>query len=118
MKLEEIRDVLRAEILSGNDLLKKDIRVATGCDLLSDVLAFTEAGSMLITGLINPHVIRTAEMVDLSAICFVHSKRPVRAIIELANEKNIPLISTELSMFETCGELYKRGLSGSSKIRV
>ena len=116
MKLEEIRDILGAEVLSGNDLLKKEILIATGCDLLSDVLAFTEAGSMLITGLINPHVIRTAEMVDLSAICFVQNKKPVKSIIELAKEKDIPLLSTELSMYETCGILYKKGLS-ASKIR-
>ena len=89
MKLEEIRDILGAEVLSGNDLLKKEILIATGCDLLSDVLAFTEAGSMLITGLINPHVIRTAEMVDLQAICFVQNKKPVKSIIELAKEKDI-----------------------------
>ena len=118
MTLKEIRDILGADVLIGNDMLKREIHAATGCDLLSDVLAFTEAGSMLITGLINPHVIRTAEMVDLSAICFVQNKKPEKSIIELAIEKNIPLLRTELSMYETCGKLYNRGLPGSSKIRA
>ncbi len=112
MTLEVIRAILEAEVLCGNDYLSKDIKKASGCDLLSDVLTFTEAETMLLTSLINPHVIRTAEMVDLSAICFVRKKKPEESIIELAKEKKIPLLSTKFSMYESCGKLYKNGLPG------
>ncbi len=71
MTLNEIRDILDAEILCGNDCLNKEINIVIACDLLSDVLAcIPKTGSILLTNLINPHVIRTGEMVDLSAIYF------------------------------------------------
>ena len=117
MKLEEIRDILEAEVLWGNDYLSKEIKIASGCDLLSDVLAFSKAGTMLLTSLVNPHVIRTAEMVDLSAVCFVRKKKPEKSTIELAKEKKIPLLSTEFSMYESCGKLYKNGLPGYSEVQ-
>ncbi len=117
MKLEEIRDILEAEMLWDNDYLSKEIKMASGCDLLSDVLAFTKAGTMLLTNLTNPHVNRTAEMVDLSAVCFVRKKKPEKSTIELAKEKKIPLLSTEFSMYESCGKLYKNGLPGYSEVQ-
>ncbi len=117
MKLEEIRDILEAEMLWDNAYLSKEIKMASGCDLLSDVLAFTKAGTMLLTNLINPHVIRTAEMVDLSAVCFVRKKKPEKSTIELAKEKKIPLLSTKFSMYESCGKLYKTGLPGYSEVQ-
>ncbi len=118
MTLKEIRDILEAEVLCGSDCLNKKINIVIGCDLLSDVLACApKAGSILITNLINPHVIRTGEMVDLSAICFVHDKKPVESTIELAKEKNIPLIRTKFSMYKSCGKLYKSGLPDSNDIQ-
>ena len=117
MTLKEIHDILEAEALSGNDYLSKEIRMATGCDLLSDVLAYSEAGGMLITSLTNPHVIRTAEMVDISAICFVNEKKPVISTIELAKEKNIPLLCTEFSLHESCGILFEHGLPGYIEVQ-
>ncbi len=117
MTLEELRDILEAEVLWGNDYLCKEIKMASGSDLLSDVLAFTEAGALLLTGLINPQVIRTAEMVDICAICFVRGKKPEKPTIELAKEKNIPLLCTRLPMYESCGRLYRNGLAGCSEVR-
>jgi len=117
VKLQELRDTLEAEVLWGNDYLCKEIKMASGSDLLSDVLAFTKGGALLLTGLINPQVIRTAEMVDICAICFVRGKKPEKATIELAKEKNIPLLCTKLPMYESCGKLYKNGLNGCSEVR-
>ncbi len=116
MKLDEIKDILEAEVLYGNDYLSKEIKMASGCDLLSDVLAFGKAGTLLLTCLVNPHVIFTAEMVDLSAICFVRKKRPEKSTIELAEEKKIPLLCTGFTMYESCGKLYKNGLPGCSEV--
>ena len=117
MKLKELKDILDAEVLCGDDQLSKEIEMVCGSDLMSDVLAFIKTDSLLLTGLINPQVVRTAEMAEIAAICFVRGKRPQQEAIELANEKNIPLLATKLSMFKSCGRLYKRGLCGCDETK-
>ncbi len=91
-----------------------DLNIACGSDLLSDVLAFTKSDSLLLTGLTNPQVVRTAEIAEVRAICFVRGKIPMAETIELAMEKDLPLMSTALLMHESCGRLYSRGLMGCS----
>ena len=110
MKLREIMDVIDGKVLSGEELLDTEIRSAYGCDLMSDVLAFVENQAMLLTGLINPQVVRTAEMMDMKAIVFVRGKEPEAEVIELAKEAGIAVISTETPMYISCGKLYEAGL--------
>lgn len=115
MLLSEIKSILGAEILSGEDdaeLESKDIHTACGCDLMSDVLAFVKDQSLLLTGLINSQVIRTAEMMDIVAVCFVRGKNPTEDVIELAKEKEITLIRTAHPLYVACGMLYDKGLRG------
>ena len=81
-----------------------------GADLMSDVLAFTHEGTLLMTGLTNLQVVRTAEMAGITAILFVRAKLPSSEIIALAEEKRIPLLASKYTMFETCGRLYEAGL--------
>jgi predicted transcriptional regulator len=113
MKLDELREILEAEVLTGEELLSKEVNMICGSDLMSDVLAFIHADSVLLTGLVNPQVVRTAEMAEISCICFVRGKRPPKETIELAEEKKIPLMATMLSMYESCGRLYVKGLPGT-----
>lgn len=115
MKLCEIKDLLKAEILSGENLTK-DIKIACGSDLMSDVLAITKEKAVLLTGLTNAQVIRTAEMIDISAIIFVRGKRPSKEVIEMAAEKGIPVLLTKLPMYEASGILYTNGLMGCSEV--
>lgn len=115
MKLEEVRRILDAEVVSGKNHLDTEVNMACGADLMSDVLAFIKQGSLLVTGLTNPQVVRTAEMVDVKAICFVRAKKPGPDTIRLAESKGIPLLMTELPMFEACGRLYTEGLPGCSE---
>lgn len=115
MLLYDIKTLLDAEILSGEteEVLKnKDIHTACGCDLMSDVLAFVKDQSLLLTGLINAQVVRTAEMMDIVAICFVRGKAPSDDVIELAKEKDITLLSTSQPLYLACGKLYDGGLRG------
>lgn len=113
MKLKEIANLLEAEILVGDeDLLNIEISTACGADLMSDVLAFTKEKTMLLTGLTKTQVIRTAEMMDLNAVVFVRGKRPEPNTIRLAKERGIPLLLTELPLFETCGLLFEKGVKG------
>ncbi len=116
MTLNDIKRILKAEVIVGDDLLGEDIAMACGSDLMSDVLSFGKPGALLLTGLTNPQVVRTAEMADLRAICFVRGKKPAQETIEMAESKNIPLLTTLLLMFESCGRLHREGLPGCSNI--
>lgn len=87
-----------------------EIRTAFSSDMLSDVLALPEAPDLLITGLLNPQVIRTAEMLDTSCVLFVSDKRPCENILSLAREKEIGVMCTSLDTFASGGLLYKAGV--------
>ena len=115
MKLKDIARILGAEVIAGTDLLETDVEMACGSDLMSDVLSFMKSESLLLTGLTNPQVVRTAEMSDLVAVCFVRGKKPDPETIKMAESKNIPLLTTSLPMFESCGRLYQEGLIGCSE---
>jgi len=109
MKLREIISIVGGKVLFEADL-DMEIKCAAASDLMSDVLAFAEAGSVLLTGLCNPQTVRTAEMADIVAIVFLRGKEPAPETIELARERGIPLVTTPLPMFEACGRLYQAGL--------
>ena len=118
MNLSEIRNILNAVVLTDEDALQKVVACAYCADLMSDVLSFSVTNSLLITGLTNTQVIRTAEMAAIEMIVFIQNKRPDTQTIKLAEEKHIPLLATEFSMFDTCGRLYERGLRSLSKANV
>ncbi len=115
MTLKKMKEILNAEILSGAESLDMEIEMACGCDLMSDVLAFAKAGALVLTGLTNVHVVRTAETLDIRAICFVRGEKPNKETIEFAKSKSIPLLSAKLQTFEDCGMLYSAGLPGCSE---
>ena len=117
MKLKRIVEVLGAEVVAGRDLLDVEIKMACGSDLMSDVLAFVKSGALLLTGLTNPQVVRTVEMADLVAICFVRGKRPDQETVQMAESKRIPLLISPLPMFESCGRLHQVGLPGCSELK-
>lgn len=111
MKLTEIVNLINGELLTQEDTYKKDITGAMGADLMSDVLASIKPEAALLTGLCNPQVVRTALIADIRAIIFVRGKNPDRDTIRIANEENIPLITTTFGMFEACGILHKAGIT-------
>lgn len=112
MKLSEISDILDAKVLVGEEFLDREVCSAFGSDLMSDVLAFINEKSILLTGLTNTQVIRTAEIADLFAIVFVRGKMPNQDLLDLALEKNITLMTTEYTLYTASGKLYERGLRG------
>ena len=117
MKLRDLVEILGADVLVGTDLLQRDVEMACGSDLMSDVLAFVKPGSLLLTGLTNPQVVRTAEMADLAAICFVRGKIPEEQTVQMAQARGIPMLTTPLSMFEACGRLHNAGLASCFDVR-
>ena len=112
MTIREVVKLLDAEILCGEDRLDTEIHTACGSDMMSDVLAYVKDQSVLLTGLLNPQVVRTAEMMDMLCIVFVRGKKPEQPVIDLAREKGIVLLSTEKRLFVACGILYTNGLGG------
>jgi predicted transcriptional regulator len=112
MTVKEIADILQAEIVCGEERAQTTvINSAFSSDMMSDVLAFVNDQGALLTGLVNPQVVRTAEMMDISCIIFVRGKRPDSAMIALAEARGIILLSTPERMYPACGKLYMAGLS-------
>ena len=112
MTVREIRDILGAHVITGEDLLETEVFSACGSDMMSDVLAFVKHQSVLLTGLVNPQVVRTAEMMDMRCIVFVRGKMPDEDVKKLAEERGIVLLGTSHRMFNACGMLYAHGLKG------
>jgi hypothetical protein len=112
MTLEEVRGILEAEVIVGGSLEEIEVKAGCGADLMSDVLLFSKAGAVLLTGLTNAQVVRTADMADVVGVCFVRGKRPPWDTVELAARLGLPLLATELTMFDGCGRLYGQGLKG------
>lgn len=112
MTLRDVKEILNAEVLVGYDQLDKEVKTGFGADLMSDVLAYAKPGSLLLTGLTNPQVIRTADVLDIAAIILVRGKRPPPETIRLAEELQIPILATKYILFETAGRLYSKGIVG------
>ena len=115
MTINEIKQLLDAEVICGENL-DREVLSACGSDMMSDVLAYVKNQAVLLTGLVNAQVIRTAEMMDMIAVVFVRSKKPGQDIIELAKENGMVVLATPRRMYEACGILYSNGLKGNGEI--
>ena len=110
MTLKEISTILDATVINNSIDMEMKIESACSADMMSTVMYYHTAKSLLITGLAQPSVIRTAEMAGIKAIVFVLNKKPEENLIELAELKNIPLLSTPFCMYTASGKLYESGL--------
>ncbi len=111
MKLMEVQQLLGATLIFGEHCLEREVKTACGADLMSDVLAFTKDGALLLTGLTNPQVVRTADVGGLAAVFFVRGKMPSIEAEVMAKELDIPLFSTPHTLFQACGILYSQGMA-------
>lgn len=112
MKLKDLLEEIKAEIVVDAGNLDTDIKCACGSDMMSDVLAFAKDQSVFLTGLMNPQVIRTAEMMDMRCVVFVRGK-PIDAMVQkLAEQMGITVAVTSYTMFTACGRLYVKGIRG------
>ena len=115
MKFEQIRQILNAQVVCCEEHMATEASAAAyASDMMSDVLAYVKEQAVLLTGLVNPQVVRTAEMMDMKCIVFVRGKNPDLGMIELAEENGIPLLKTKREMFTSCGILYENGLRGGA----
>lgn len=114
MTIGEVMTVLNATLLTPEADLNSEVHSACGSDMMSDVLAYVKDQAVLVTGLNNPQVVRTADMMDMCCIVFVRGKKPDETIIQLAQQKHIAVMTSELTMFSACGILYEQGLRGGA----
>ena len=110
MNYDRIRQLLQASAVSGEDLLPHEANAAYASDMMSDVLAFVDEESVLLTGLVNEQVVRTAAMLDMKCIILVRNKQPTPGMLELAAQNGVAILSTGYNMYESCGILYSNGL--------
>lgn len=112
MQLAEVVEALEAEVVLGGEQLGREIGVAGGCDMISDLLFFGKPGMLLLTGLTQAAVVRTAHLIDISGIVLVRGKRPDEEAVALARDYGLPLLISPHSLYDCCGRLYVRGLPG------
>ena len=117
MKISTIKELLDAEVVCGADSLDREVYSACGSDMMSDVLAYVKDQAVLLTGLVNAQVVRTAEMMDMVCIVFVRSKSPTEEMVQLARESNMVLLKTKKRMYEACGKLYAGGLGANGELK-
>jgi len=118
MKLRDILEILSAKMLVDHQGLDEEVPMGGAADLMSDVLAFGSEGMVLMTGLTNPQVIRTAEMAGINIVIFVRDKTPPPETLELAADSGITVLVTGYTMYEACGRLYKAGLPGLGLVKI
>ena len=116
MQVKDIVDILKCQVLIEGDL-EQEVKTACGSDMMSDVLAFVKDQSVLLTGLMNPQVVRTAEMMDMHCIIFVRGKPVNQQVPDLAEMKDMTVLSTPYRMFTACGLLFEGGLRGGCDIQ-
>ena len=114
MRISEVKDTLNARVLTEGGGLEAEVHAACGSDMMSDVLAYVKDQGMLVTGLTNPQVVRTACMMDMVCIVFVRGKCPDDTVLQLAQKMHITLLASEYTMFTACGLLYEKGLRGGA----
>lgn len=115
MKISDVASLLACDTICGEENMDKLLSCACGADLMSDVLAFAKEGCVLLTGMVNHHVVRTAEMLDVICIVFVRGKKPADDVSDLAQKCGITLLACKQTLYEACGILYTQGLGPCGK---
>lgn len=113
MKLSEIKELLKAEVLCGDKCLNREIETCFACDMISEMLIHIKPHSLLVTSLMNAHVIHTAQVMDVSAVVFVGGKKPDELVIKNGEANSIPILATEYLIFDCCGMLFSNGIKGN-----
>ena len=116
MKIREIKEILGATLVSGEDLLDDEVFSACASDMMSDVLAFVKDQGLLLTGLVNPQIVRTAEMMDMRCIVLVRGKKSTPEVAKLAEASSIALMESGIRMYDACGKLHDAGLGGTAVV--
>lgn len=117
MRAKEILALLQAEVLAGSAVIDQvEVTRAFAADLMSDVLALVDCRNrdvVLISGVTNPQIIRTAEMLDIPMVVVARGKPVPADTVKLAEKRGIVIIRTTFIVFLVCGLLYEAGIQGA-----
>jgi predicted transcriptional regulator len=112
MRLSEVKEILKAKVATGEGNMDMVLRAGAGSDLMSDLLRGSKEGVLVLSGLNNIQVIRTAVIAGVSALVLVRGKEPDEEMKAQAREHGLPLLTTPFTMFTACGRLFSAGLRG------
>jgi len=115
LKLAQIIELLDCDVVAGAKNLGLNVDAVFAADLMSDVLAFTTPGALLLTGLANVQSVITAHVAEVKAVVYVRGKKPDADAVKLAEQKGLPLLASPLSMFTACGRLFTSGLKSDGE---
>jgi predicted transcriptional regulator len=115
MDLSDVQGLLHCRVFAGHEFLDRPVKFGCASDLMSDVLAFSQSGALLLTGLVNVQTVQTSHIADINGIIIVRGKKPDKTVIGLAQRQGIPLLGTPYSMYEACGILYRAGIPSTMK---
>lgn len=110
MKLSEVKEILNAEVLVGEEDLGREVSGGAASDLMSDLLKYPMENALLLTGLTSIQAINTSLIAGMAAIVFVRGKNPESEVLRYAREQGVPILTTNFNMYSSCGRLYHRGL--------
>ncbi len=112
IKVRDIVALLEAEILSGESKLDEEVKSVGASDMISDILALTKPGMVVLTGYTYPQVIRSALVTDLLGLIVVRGKNVAPETVAYARENNFLLLRTRGYLYSSCGKIYAMGLRG------
>jgi len=112
MKIEEIKNILKAKVLCCENTMENSIVSGGSADLLDTILYAAAKDCVLLTGAATLDSIRKSKVAEIGAIVMVRGKTPDKEILNLARENNIPVLATDFSLFVASGRLYSAGLRG------
>ena len=118
MKLLEVRDILSASVMAGNENMEMVVKACAASDLMSELLMGSGENVLVLSGLNNIQLIRTCLISGFSALALVGDKKPDDAMISQATEHHLILLCTPFSMFTACGKLFQAGLRGVDSGKV
>jgi len=114
MKVADVVSILNAEVLAGENRLDEEVKLVGAADLISDILALSRPGMLILTGYVHNQIVRTGVVADLLGFVIVRGKNVPQDTIKMARENNILLLRTEKYLYHACGLLYQHGFSGIS----
>jgi len=111
VNLEQVRDKIGLEVRTMPENLAAEITGGYVSDLLSDVLAHAQPGSLWVTIQVHQNVVAVALVKELSGVILANGREPDEETLKRAEEEGISIMTTQLTAFELVGRLYQMGIS-------
>ncbi len=112
MNVKDVIKILNGKLVLGEKRLNEEVNSIGATDMMSDILALSEPGMLILTGNTSPQSVRSAIVTDLLGLVFVRGKNIPPETIKMAKDSDLIIIKTDMFMYSACGRLYTEGLRG------